>query len=143
MEEEVTEMELRLLQIREAKGVALGSPDDIVQFMQEEAKADREAFWVLHLNTKNKVVEKELVALGTLDSAVIAPREVFRKAVINSASGIIGVHNHPSGDPDPSFEDLTLFDRLKEAGSILGINVLDNIILGTSGAYYSDKEKRG
>ena len=136
-------MKLKLLQIREAKGVALGSPDSIVELMKEESRADREAFWVLHLNTKNKVVEKELVALGTLDSAVIAPREVFRKAVINSASAIIGVHNHPSGDSDPSSEDLMLFDRLKEAGSILGINVLDNVILGTSGAYYSDKEKRG
>ena len=136
-------MELRLLQIREAKGVALGSPDDIVELMKEESRADREAFWVLHLNTKNKVIEKELVALGSLDAAIVAPREVFRKAVINSAASLIGVHNHPSGDTEPSPEDLTLFDRLKEAGNIMGIEVLDNIILGSNGAYYSDKKERG
>lgn len=129
---------LKLLQIREATGESITSPDTVIAIMAEEAKADREAFWVLHLNTKNRLIEKELVALGTLDSSAIHPREVFRKAILNSAKAIITVHNHPSGDPTPSPEDKATWRSLKQAAEIIGIEVLDNLIISPSGNYYSE-----
>ena len=131
---------LKLLQIREATGESITSPQLAIAMMGEEAKADREAFWVLHLNTKNKVIEKELVALGILDQATIHPREVFKKAILNSACSIMTIHNHPSGDPKPSFEDRQAWERLRKVGEIIGIEVLDNLIVAPSGHYYSEKE---
>jgi DNA repair protein RadC len=110
--------------------------------MAEEGKADREAMWVLHLNTKNKIIEKELVSLGSLDSSIAHPREVFRKAVINSSSCIITVHNHPSGEPIPSAEDYQTWNNLVKAGEILSIHVIDNMIITPNGRYYSSKEHR-
>ena len=133
-------MELKLLQVREATGEYIRMPCNVVDIMVEEAKADREAMWVLHLTTKLQIIEKELVALGSLDGAYVYPRETFRKAVINSSANIMTVHNHPSGDPGPSKEDIEIWDRLVKAGQILGIAVLDHIIITASGKYYSWKE---
>lgn len=135
-------MELKILQIRETLGDTIRSPDIIVDIMAEEAKADRECFWVIHLNTANRIIEKELVSMGTLNGSMVHPREVFKKAVINGALGIITVHNHPSGQIQPSKEDKILWERLEEAGKILGIKVLDHLIITPSGEYYS-KTKGG
>ncbi len=89
-------MELKILQIREAQGDIYTDPGAIAKSMEMEAKADRECFWVLHLNNRNQVIEKELVSMGILDSSLVHPREVFRKACINSSISLITVHNHPS-----------------------------------------------
>jgi len=78
-----------LLQIKEAKGDSLTSPELVAKLMSEEGKLDREAFWVLHLNTKNRLIEMELVSLGILDTLIIHPREVFKRAILNSSHSII------------------------------------------------------
>ncbi len=131
-------MKLKLIQVGEAQGDAISLPDQIWKSMAEESKADRECFWVLHLNTKNMVIEKELISIGTLDSATVHPREVFKSAIVNSSSSIVTVHNHPSGDPAPSRDDLELWKRLVEIGKLVGIPVIDNIIIGMDG-FYSQK----
>lgn len=136
-------MELKILQIREATGETITSTQAIADLMAEESKADRECFWVLHLDSKLQIIEKELVAVGILSAAYIHPREVFKKAIINSACSIITVHNHPSGDPWPSTQDSDIWRILVEAGKLLGIRVEDNLIIGPSGKFYSDKTTRG
>ena len=130
-------MKLKLLQVREAQGQSYTNPKAIIDLMAEEAKADRECFWVIHLNTQHQIIEKELVAIGILDQASVHPREIFKKAIINSAACIITVHNHPGGSNVPSPEDISLWFRLEQAGDILGIKVIDNLIITPSGLYYS------
>jgi len=133
-------MKLKILQIREATGQSLTSSQSIADLMTEEAKADRECLWVLHLDTGLKIIEKELVAVGILNASFIHPREVFKKAIINSAYSIITVHNHPSGNPAPSGEDSKIWDTLIKAGKLLQIPVTDNVIIGPGGKFYSDRE---
>mgnify|MGYP002725711434 CR=1 FL=1 len=131
-------MDLKLLRVKEASGEAICSPDTVVEIMKEEARADRECFWVLHLNGRNRVIEKELVSIGTANSSLVHPREVFKKAIVNGAMGIITVHNHPGSSTDPSYNDLEIWKKLKKSGEILGIEVKDNIILTPSGSCYSE-----
>jgi DNA repair protein RadC len=90
---------------------------------------DKEAVVVAFLNTKNRVIGHEVVSVGSIDSSIVHPREVFRNAIVNKASAVILCHNHPSGDVAPSQEDLHLTKRLKEAGDLLGIQVLDHLII--------------
>lgn len=101
--------------------------------------ADREHFVVMMLDTKNQVIGINTVSIGVLSSCPIHPREVFKPAILANAAGIILLHNHPSGDAGPSHEDILLTDRLKEAGEVLGIKVVDHVILGY-GTYVSLKE---
>ena len=131
-------MNLKLLKVKEASGETICSPDTVVKIMREEARADRECFWVLHLNGGHRVIEKELVSIGVANSSLVHPREVFKKAIVNGAKGIITVHNHPGGSTDPSYHDLDIWEKLKKSGEILGIKVMDNIILTPSGSYYSE-----
>jgi len=133
-------MEIELLRVKEAQGGLQNSPQLIWREMQAEALADRECLWVLHLNTKLALIEKELVSMGTLDSSIAHPREVFKKAILNSAHSLITVHNHPSGDVTPSAEDRKAWGRFDAAGEIIGIPVIDNLIISARG-YYSVSEK--
>lgn len=133
-------MRIKLLQVREATSQQISNAADVAALMREEAKADREAFWILHLNTHNDVIEKELVSLGCLDYAPVHPREVFKKAILNSAQSIITVHNHPSGNPEPSDNDDKVWKQLQDTGELLGIPVIDNLIVTPSGKFYSYKD---
>ena len=90
---------------------------------------DKEAFVVAFLNTKNRVIDHEVVSVGTINSSIVHPREVFRNAIINKANSVILCHNHPSGDLTPSTEDINITRRLKETGNLLGIKVLDHLII--------------
>ena len=92
--------------------------------------ARKEYFFSLHLNSKNQLVREVLVSVGSLSTSIVHPREVFSPAVRDSSAALIFLHNHPSGDPAPSREDRESTQRLRQAGSILGIRVLDHIILG-------------
>ena len=94
------------------------------------AGLDREAFLVIHLDTKRRALSVEVVAVGTLASTLVHPREVFKGAMLANASAIILAHNHPSGDPSPSQEDLALTRGLLEAGAVVGIAVEDHVIVG-------------
>ena len=131
-------MKLKLLRVRESTGVMIKSPADIEALFKEEALADRECMWILHINTVGEVIEKELVAMGLLDQSLVHPREIFKKAILNSAAAIITVHNHPGGSLEPSGDDKRVWERLVSAGELLGIEVTDNLIVSRFG-YYSWK----
>lgn len=133
-------LKVSLPQISEAKGDYISGPKNIVEIMTKEAQVDRECFWVLHLDTKHQVIEKELVHIGTLNRSTAHPREIFKKAIINSCDGIITIHNHPGNSAIPSREDTTVWRRLRDAGEILGIDVLDNMIITPCGKYFSELE---
>ena len=105
--------------------------------MEDPADQDKEHFWAFGLNTKNLCLYLDLVHLGTLDRSLVAPRDVFRMAIAKGAASLLIGHNHPSGDPTPSAEDRNLLKTLKEAGNILNIKILDSIIIGYQGDYYS------
>jgi len=132
---------MKFMCIKEAKGEPIGQPGNVAKIMEEEGKIDREAFWVLHLNTRNQIIEKELVSLGSVNCSVVHPREVFKRAILNSATNIITVHNHPSGNTEPSAEDKEVWKQLIEAGKIIGIKVLDNVIITPQGGYYSEEQR--
>ena len=106
--------------------------------VQEEAQ---EVFGILILNTKNKIVAAHEVSRGTLNASMVHPREVFKPAVLHNAAAIICFHNHPSGDPEPSRDDIEITNRLVEAGKIMGIEILDHIIVGDD--EYVSLKKRG
>jgi len=136
-------MELKLLRVAEPPAHSkVTGPHSVIKMMREEAKADRECFWVLHLNTAQIIVEKELVAMGTLNQSLVHPREVFRKAVMLGVNAIITVHNHPSGTTIPSDSDIKVWNVLRKAGELLGIKVIDNIIITPGGKYYSENEEK-
>ncbi|SHK61044.1 RadC family protein [Desulforamulus aeronauticus] len=106
-------------------------PEDVCSLLMEDLRnLDREYFLALLLNTKNQVLAKETISIGTLNASMVHPRELFKVAIRRSAAAVILVHNHPSGDPTPSREDITLTKRLQEAGEIIGIDVLDHIVIG-------------
>ena len=98
-----------------------------------------EQFRILLLDTKNQVKKIDIISEGTLNASIVHPREVYKSAVLNSASCIMLVHNHPSGDPNPSREDVNITNRLVEAGDLMGITVLDHIVIANRN-YYSFKE---
>jgi DNA repair protein RadC len=104
-------------------------------------ETDREQFLLLCLNTKNEPTAIHTVSVGSLDASIVHPREVYKAAILANSSSIIVCHNHPSGDPTPSREDINVTKMLKEAGEVLGIPLLDHIIVGSEGAYYSLKER--
>ncbi len=109
---------------------------NLFDHLKQETK---EVFATIHLNSKNCVLCVETVSIGCLNSTVVHPREVFQSALLSSAAGLVLVHNHPSGDPHPSREDLEMTKRLKEGGELLGIRVLDHVIIGDKHLSMADR----
>ncbi len=133
------ELGRRCLTERRSK-VYIQSARDIYDMMGHEmGRLDREQIRVVMLDTRNGVIAVETVAIGTINSCIGHPREIFKNAIVRSAASIIIVHNHPSGDPAPSPEDLSLTKRLIEVGKFLGIEVLDHVVIG-DGCYCSIKD---
>lgn len=119
----------------------ISSPSDVSDLLMSELRYKKqEHFKTLILDTKNQIISIETITIGTLNASLVHPREVFNLAIRKSAHGIILVHNHPSGHPEPSKEDLLLTERLVESGKIIGISILDHIIIG-DGRFYSFKEQ--
>ena len=115
------------------------SPEDVKNYVMEDMRYyDREHFKCLILHRKNQGISLETISIGGLANALVHPREVFKPAVKRSAAAVILIHNHPSGDPTPSKEDINITKRLIESGKLLGIEVLDHIIIG-DGRYFSLK----
>lgn len=114
--------------------------DAAVLVMQEMKSLNKEVLKVILLNTKNVVIRIIDVSVGSLNSSIVHPREVFHSAILSHSASIIICHNHPSGDPTPSTEDINITHRLKECGKIIGIDLLDHIIIGDE-IYVSLKEK--
>lgn len=134
------ELAKRLAESRmEFQGV-VNSPADAAQLvLRELSLADKEHFMIIMLNTKNRVIAKKTVSIGHLQASLVHPREMFKEAIKRSSAALILVHNHPSGDLTPSREDITTTERLREAGAVLGIDVLDHIIVGDN-RYFSFRE---
>jgi len=119
----------------------INSPDDVNKIIQSYLNGvDREHFVIVLLNRKNGIIGINTVSVGDLSSSIVHPREVFKPAIVAGAASIILAHNHPSGDPKPSLVDVRVTKRIKEAGDILGIEVLDHIIIG-DGCYESLKAR--
>jgi DNA repair protein RadC len=116
-------------------------PEDAVKFFSYLALLDQEHFDTVFLNTKNEVLGKKNIFKGSLDACVAHPREIFKEAFRMSAASIICAHNHPSGHPHPSKEDIIVGKRLHEVGRLMGVELLDFIIIGHNGRYFSFKEK--
>ena len=126
----------------EENGFFVRSPEDGARYLRGILQdRTQEHFVVMFLSTKNKVIKHKTLFVGSLNLSVAHPREIFREAVKLSSAFIIVAHNHPSGDPTPSPEDIHLTKRLVEAGSIMGIELLDHIIVGDGQKYVSLKEK--
>ena len=112
---------------------AISCPEDAAEIAAkffEDMATDREAFAVMLLDTKNRVIGINVVSIGSLSASVVHPREVFKAACLANAANIILTHNHPSGDPAPSKEDISITSRLVQAGRLMDIPVLDHIIIG-------------
>ena len=110
-------------------------------FFNELSTLKKEKVIGLYLDTKNKIIKKEILGIGILDSSLIHPRELFKEAIKESAKSVILIHNHPSGDANPSEEDVMLTKNLIEAGNLIGINFLDHIVIGKN-CFYSFKEDK-
>ena len=106
------------------------TPEDTWVECREMRDLGQETFVVLALNTRNRLLDKRMIGMGVVDSCLVHAREVFRRAISESASAVILVHNHPSGDPSPSAEDVKLTKQMIQGGQVLGIKVLDHVIIG-------------
>ena len=102
--------------------------------------ADREIFLLICLNTKNSIIAAQEISIGSLSSSIVHPREVFKLAILNNSASVAFLHNHPSGNTEPSRDDISITQKLIDSGKLLGINVLDHVIIG-NGAFYSLLEK--
>jgi DNA repair protein RadC len=131
----------RLYKEKEKSDVYINSPEDVVEEVKEIRESKKEHFVALYLNARKKLIHKEVISIGTLDASLVHPREVFEPAVRELASQVIIVHNHPSGDEKPSEEDIKITKRIKEAGSLLGIDLADHIII-TKKDYFSFSDSR-
>jgi DNA repair protein RadC len=120
---------------------SIRSPEDGANYVMNDMRfLAQEHFVCLYLNTKNQVLHKKTIFIGSLNASIVHPREVFKEAFRRSAASIICIHNHPSGDPTPSREDIEVTKRLVECGRIIGIDILDHLIIGEK-KFISLKEK--
>ncbi len=122
---------------------SLARPTDAAKVARELVghDLDREIFGILVVDTRNRVTAMHIVSIGSLNGSLVHPRDAFKVAIFDCAAAIILFHNQPCGDPSPSREDTELTQRLREAGRILGIEVLDYLVLGDEGRYFSFKER--
>ena len=118
---------------RPAAASAIRGPDDVLVHVRDLARARREHFVVLLLNARHEMQRREVVSIGSLNASIVHPREVFLPAILHSAASVVLVHNHPSGDPEPSEEDLSITRRLVEVGDLVGIGVLDHVVIASRG----------
>jgi DNA repair protein RadC len=134
--------ELRRRKYRGREEVVIRGPEDLFKLLRPKiGKEDREHFVAVLLSSRNTVIGIETISIGSLNASIVHPREVFKPAIIHSASAIALGHNHPSGDPTPSEEDIAITKRIKEAGMLIGIEVVDHVVVaGTT--YVSLREKR-
>lgn len=129
----IVELSRRLAKATAIKGLDFSSPAKIAEYYMEDLRHhQQEHMKLLMLNTKSRLVGETDISKGTVNASVITPRELFIEALQKNAVSIILLHNHPSGDPTPSREDMLLTKRVKEAGSLIGIELLDHIIIGNN-----------
>ena len=120
-------------------GTRYTSPGQVYELFRDLAKEAKEHFLCLHLDGKNRIVCLDRVSVGSLNQCLVHPREVFKAALLSSSAAVILVHNHPTGDPEPSGEDRAITKRLAEVGALVGIKVLDHVIVGDGYCSFSEK----
>lgn len=135
------ELSKRALEVNDTNLPVINTAKDAAAQLSDMRDLKKEHFVVLYLNAKNQLVHKETISMGTLNANLVHPREVFEPALKYSAAQIIAAHNHPSGDPKPSEDDLELTKRLTEAGKMMGIEVMDHVIVSKN-SYLSFKEEK-
>lgn len=143
------ENELKVVNIRLVKEPSLysadpiKSPDDVMKLIANElATYDREVFLILNLKVNGQVINMNVCSVGTLNSSLVSPREVFKSSILSNAAAFIAIHNHPSGNLEPSQEDKDITKRLLECGRILDIRMMDHMIVaGESGEMFSFKQE--
>lgn len=135
------ELSKRALEVNDTNLPVINTAKDAAAQLTDMRDLKKEHFVVLYLNAKNQLVHKETISMGTLNANLVHPREVFEPALKYSAAQIIAAHNHPSGDPKPSEDDLDLTKRLTEAGKMMGIDVMDHVIVPKN-SYFSFKEEK-
>ena len=137
----LSELAKRMARASAMQELDFSSPRTIAQYYMEDMRhKEREVIKLLLLNTKAKLIGECVISVGTVDTALVSPRELFIEALQRNASAIILLHNHPSGDPAPSREDVRITRRIREAGALLGISLLDHIIIGDN-CFISLKEQ--
>ncbi|MBA2871612.1 DNA repair protein RadC [Anoxybacillus calidus] len=135
------ELGRRISRLQYDERYVIRSPEDGAKYVMEDMRfLSQEHFVCLYLNTKNQVIHRKTVFIGSLNASIVHPREVFKEAIKRSAASIICAHNHPSGDPTPSREDIEVTKRLAECGRMIGIELLDHLIIGDR-KFVSLKEK--
>ena len=118
-------------------GIQYCSSIQVYRAFQHLASMPIESFLVLHPDNKNRMVGMTTCSIGSMTASLVHPRDVFRPAIANLTAGLILIHNHPSGDPHPSQEDIQITKRLYEVGKLIGIGVLDHVVIGGQGRYFS------
>jgi len=122
-------LELGRRLLKNKKSVLILSPRDVWENLKDIRDHKKEHFVIFYLDTRHQEIQREIISVGTLNANLVHPREVFEPAIIHSAAQVIVTHNHPSGDPEPSDEDITITKRLHSAGELLGIELLDHVIV--------------
>ena len=135
------ELSKRALEVNDTNLPVINTAKDAVAQLSDMHDLKKEHFVVLYLNAKNRLVHKETISMGTLNANLVHPREVFEPALKYSAAQIIAAHNHPSGDPKPSEDDMELTKRLVEAGKMMGIEIMDHVIVSKN-SHFSFKEEK-
>ncbi|CUX50482.1 RadC family protein [Clostridium sp. C105KSO13] len=137
----LSELSKRLSKATAQPGLSFTTPSSIAKYYMEDMRhGSRESMKLLLLNTKTRLIGETDISKGTINSAVVSPRELFVEALQKNAVSIILLHNHPSGDPTPSKEDVLITRRIWDAGQLIGVELLDHIIIGNN-CYISMKEK--
>ncbi len=127
----IKSLEVREIEYTYDKRPKISGMDDVVNAVKPMiADPNKEFFMALYLNTKNGILKQEVISIGSLNANIVHPREIFKTACMVSASSIIVAHNHPSGDPSPSREDIEITKKLVESGKMIGIEILDHVIIG-------------
>ena len=135
------ELSKRALEVNDTNLPVISDAKDAVAQLSDMRDLKKEHLVALYLNAKNQLVHKETISMGTLNANLVHPREVFEPALKYTAAQIIATHNHPSGDPKPSEDDLEVTKRLTEAGKMMGIEVMDHVIISKN-SYFSFKEEK-
>lgn len=136
---------IQLPLVRETRKERIKSPEDAAKICADMSDLAQETFHVLLLNTKNCLMDRHMVSLGIADASLVHAREVFKPAIVENAAALVLIHNHPSGDPTPSSEDVRITKQIVEAGRIIGITVQDHVIIGrtseTGKGFFSMREQ--
>lgn len=137
----ITELSKRMARQSRSEGICLTSPTSVAEYyMQDMRHLTTEQILLIMIDSKSRILNDMIISSGTVNSSILAPREIYLNALKYDAVSIILVHNHPSGDPTPSAEDINTTERMKDAGNLIGIKLMDHIIIGDN-RYISLKEK--